>query len=333
MPFLQPASSVSDKVDSVFLLIFALSVVFLVGITATMVYFVVRYSRRRNPEATNIEGHLGLEITWTVVPLLLFLAMFYFGWTSFCYMRSAPRDAMVVEVTGRQWSWSFKYPNGRVTPELYLALDRPVKLNLNSADVVHGFFIPAFRVKSDVVPGRTNYLWFSPTLLGSFDIECTVICGVSHTYMLSKAHVVTEDAFKAWYFGPDDAPPPAPAAGSAAPAKVRVSDGSQLAVETKPAGLLVLEAKGCLACHSLDGSVKVGPTFRNRFGSRDVVVRDGKEDQVTLDAQYFRRAVQEPSAEIVKGYPPVMPSLPLTKDELTAVMAYIRTLSSSDSGR
>jgi len=321
VPFLQPASSASSKVDDVFLFIFALSVVFLVGITATMVYFVLRYSRRRNPEATNIEGHTGLEITWTVVPLVLFLAMFYFGWTNFHYMRSAPRDAMVVETTGRQWSWSFRYPNGRVTQELYLALDRPVKLNLSSADVVHGFFVPAFRVKSDVVPGRTNYVWFQPTLLGSFDIECTVICGVDHSYMLSKVHVIPEQTFKAWYFGPNDAPPPVSPSGTPTPL---ASPGP---AEMKPAGLAILEAKGCLACHSLDGSVTVGPTFKRRLGSRDVVERGGEEHEIILDQAYYRRAIQEPSVEIVKGYPPVMPTMRLTEEELAPVIDYLRTLS------
>jgi len=323
VPFFQSASSASDKVDGVFLFIFALSVIVLVGVTATMVYFVVRYSRKRNPQPTNIEGHMGLEITWTVIPLVLFLVMFYFGWTNFHYMRSAPRDAMVIDVTGRQWAWSFKYPNGRLTEELYLALDRPVKLNLHSADVVHGFFVPAFRVKSDVVPGRTNTLWFEPTLLGTFDIECTVICGVNHSYMVSKVHVVPEERFKAWYFGPEDAPPPV-AAARPSPTKAEPQAGEEA---TMPRGLALLEDKGCLTCHSVDGSVAVGPTFKGRFGGRDVVKRGDVETEVELDEAYYRRAIQKPEAEIVKGYPPVMPEMPLSDDDLTAVIDYVRTLS------
>jgi cytochrome c oxidase subunit 2 len=256
--------------------------------------------------------------------------MFYYGWTSFRYMRSAPRDAMVVEATGRQWSWSFKYPSGRVTQELYLALDRPVKINLKSADVIHGFFIPAFRVKADAVPGRTTYLWFEPKLLGSFDIECTVICGVDHSYMLSKAHVVQEQAFKSWYFGPEEAAPPvAPATGPlAAPGPTpRVGGTPQ-----RPRGLVLLEANGCTVCHSLDGSVTVGPTFAGRFGARDVVKRGAAEQAIVVDEPYLRRAIQQPSAEIVKGYPPTMPEMPLTEEELSAVIAYLRTLAPASSG-
>jgi cytochrome c oxidase subunit 2 len=319
VPFFQQASNINDKVDDVFLYIFALSLLFLVGLTATMVYFVVRYSRRRNPQATNIEGHTGLEITWTVIPLVLFLSMFYFGWTNFRYMRQAPRDALVVEVTGRQWSWSFKYPNGRVTPELYLALDRPVKLQLVSVDVVHGFFVPAFRVKEDVVPGKVNEVWFVPKLLGSFDVECTVICGVNHSYMLSKVRIVPEAAFKEWYFGPQEAPLPLPTTATTTPV-------TAVPAEAKPPAVALLEAKGCVACHSLDGSVTVGPTFKGRFGTREVVRCGETEREITIDESYYRRAIQDPQAEIVKGYPPAMPTTPLTEDELRVVVGFLKGL-------
>ena len=208
MIFSQPASSFSGRVDNVFLFTLVLSVVFLVGITATMIYFVWRYSRHRHPQPENVAENTALEITWTVIPTLLFLAMFLYGWTNYEYMRNAPRDAMVIDVTARQWSWSFKYPNGKVTPDLYLALGRPAKVLLRSADVVHGFYIPEFRVKQDVVPGVTNFAWFTPELLGTFDLECTVICGPGHAHMLAKVYVAPEAAFKQWYFGPPDAPPP-----------------------------------------------------------------------------------------------------------------------------
>jgi cytochrome c oxidase subunit 2 len=317
MGLFDATSNINDKVDGVFVFIFVLSVIFLVGITATMIAFVIRYNRRRHPHPVNIEGNTTLEITWTVIPLVLFLGMFFYGWTNFEYMRNAPRDAMVIEVNARQWSWSFKYPNGRVTPDLYLALDRPVKLLLHSADVIHGFYIPAFRVKSDVVPGKTNYLWFAPQLLGAYDEECTVICGVNHAHMLAKEHVVSEAAFKDWYFGPDDGPLPTQAAALPTPARV---------APEKPRALALLEAKACLACHSLDGSAGVGPTFKGRFGTRDVLRRGQVERTVTLDEAYYRRAIRQPQAEILKGYPPVMPTADCTDDELTALLAYLRAL-------
>jgi cytochrome c oxidase subunit II len=170
MDWLKQASTSAQKSDAVFFLVFWLSVAFLVLITATMVFFVVRYSRKRHPKAEQIEGHVGLEIVWTVVPLVIFLAIFYYGWTNFEYMRNAPRDAMLLKVTARQWAWSFEYPNGRQTSVLYAPLGRPMRLEVRSADVVHGFFVPAFRLKVDAVPGRPATTWFEATRLGAFDI-------------------------------------------------------------------------------------------------------------------------------------------------------------------
>jgi cytochrome c oxidase subunit 2 len=320
MPFLTPPSSIADRVDSVFLFIFILSVLFLVFITFLMIYFAIRYSRERNPKAEDIEGHTGLEIAWTVIPLVLFLIMFYFGWTNFEYMRNPPRDAMVIEATGRQWAWSFKYPDGKQTDEMYVALNRPVKVELRSADVLHGFYISAFRVKADVVPGKTNFLWFTPDLVGSFDIQCTVICGVHHTYMLSKVHVLPEEDFKAWYFGDEKAPQPGQALAAVVPAS-----------EPEPArgedtALAALQSGNCLVCHSLDGTEKVGPTFKGLFGSKRTVVADGEETEVLADEVYLTRSIREPAAEVVKGYPPAMPPGMLTDQELKRVLAYMKTL-------
>jgi len=339
MPFWTPSVSISERVDSVFLLAFVLAVAALIVITFLMVYFVVRYSRKRNPEATDVEGHPWLEIGWTVITLVLFLVIFYYGWTNFRYMRNPPRDAMVVEVTARQWAWSFKYPNGRQTEEMYVALDRPVKVELHSQDVLHGFYIPAFRVKADVVPGKTNFLWFMPTLLGTFDVQCTVMCGLHHSYMLSKVHVLTEEDFKAWYFGGEASAKAGQAAADAASGSpvpgvmrgVALASGSgappaAVPVPVASAGLAVLQARDCLVCHSADGAVSVGPTFKGIFGRKEIVVVDGEEEELVVDEAYLQRAIQEPNAEIVKGYPPAMPPVRLTDQELEEVIAYLKTL-------
>lgn len=316
MPILPQASSAAGRVDAVFFFILVLCVAFLALITTALIYFVIRYNRKRHPKAKDIGGNIWLETTWTVVPLLLFLAMFVYGWTNFSYMRQAPRDAMVIEATGRQWAWSFRYPNGKQSSELILALDRPVKLELRSQDVLHGFFIPAFRIKEDVVPGKDNYTWFSPTQLGSFDIECTVICGVSHANMLAKAVVVPVSEFEGWYFGDDSAPPPW---------RKEIASSEKTAAD-HPA-LAIMDRRFCLACHSIDGKAMVGPSFKGAYGiPRIVLDADGAERVTTVDDAYLLRAIQDPGAETVKGYPPAMPKAPLPASELHQVVEYIKML-------
>lgn len=316
MPFASPASDVAGKVDAVFLYILALSVVFFIGITFVMVYFVFKYNRKRHPKGEDIEGNTWLEVVWTVTPTVLFLTMFYYGWTNYGYMRNAPRDAMEITVNGRQWAWSFTYPNGRQTTELALALGKPVKLNLHSADVIHGFFIPAFRIKEDVVPGKQNYTWFTPSQLGTFDIECTVICGVNHANMLSKAVVVPVSDFEVWYFGDASAP---------FPGQKRQVQTASAAEPAEPAFAL-LKLKDCLTCHSLDGSVMVGPTFKGLYGRKETVSAEGKEREITVDDARIAVAIQNPMLEIVKGYPPAMPAIALTDAELKQVVAYLKSL-------
>jgi len=316
MDWLQQASTSAQKSDAVFFAVFGISVVFLFLITALMIYFVVRYSRKRHPQAAQIEGHTGLEIVWTVVPLVIFLAIFYYGWTNFEYMRQAPDDSLVVKVNARQWSWAFEYPNGKQTKVLFAPIGRPMKLELRSSDVVHGFFIPSFRLKIDAVPSRANTTWFQATQLGSFDIECTVICGVDHSLMLSKVVVVPEAEFKTWYFGGEDAPEPGQALRAAA----------HPPATDEPMGLQVMRAKGCLACHSVDGKPMVGPTLKGHFGQKVDILVAGKAVRETVTEGHLRTAILKPRDEILKGYPPAMPTVALTAGELTTVVAYLKTL-------
>lgn len=321
MGWMIQASTSAQRADSVFLFVFALSVAFLVGITAVMIYFVIRYSKKRHPKAEQIEGNTLLEIVWTAVPLILFLTIFYYGWTNYSYMSNAPRDAMVVKVLGRQWNWAFQYPNGKQTTLLYAALGKPMKLEIRSADVIHGFYVPAFRLKMDAVPGRVNTTWFEPTQVGAYDIECTVICGVSHSLMLSKVVIVPEEKFKAWYFGDENAPEPG-GEFLAEQAKPEQSGGGS----AEPPGLVVLKAKNCLSCHSIDGKPMVGPTFKGLYGSEETLVADGGERKAKVDEAFLEKAIQEPMADRVKGYPPTMPPNPLTPKELVEVFDYMRSL-------
>jgi cytochrome c oxidase subunit 2 len=320
MPIIPEASGAAGRVDSVFLFIFALSAVFLVLITSAIIYFVVKYSKKRHPKAEDIEGNAWIEFAWTAIPTIIFLAMFFYGWTNFRYMREVPRDAMVIDVTGRQWAWSFQYPNAKRTTELVLAEGKPVKLQLHSLDVIHGFFIPAFRIKEDVVPGKDNYTWFVPTQLGSFDIECTVICGVSHANMLAKAVVVPVSDFEKWYFGDENTPLPGQVKAPAAVKQVSSNPVSDPAID-------ILNQRYCVSCHSIDGTAMVGPTFKGLYGKRETVTTlKGREHEVLVDEDYLARAIQDPAAETAKGYPSAMPKNPLSDAELKQVVAFIKNL-------
>jgi cytochrome c oxidase subunit 2 len=317
MPIIPQASSAAGRVDSVFFFIFVLCAASLVLITGAIIYFAVRYNKKRHPKAKDIEGNVWIEMVWTVVPTVLFLAMFYFGWTNFSYMRDVPREAMVIQATGRQWAWDFKYPNGKRTSSLILAADKPVKLELQSLDVIHGFYIPAFRIKQDVVPGKRNFTWFVPTQLGSFDIECTVICGVSHANMLAKAVVVPVPDFETWYFGGEDAP---------LPGAIKASRTGSVVAAVNP-GLDIMIKKFCPTCHSIDGTAMVGPTLKGLYGKKQIVLDSaGKEREISVDEAYLAQAINDPGFNIVKGYPPVMPNAPLADPELKQVIEFIRTL-------
>ena len=317
MDWINQAALSAQKSDAVFFYVFGLSVVFLIFITTLMIYFVVRYSKKRHPKAEQIEGHVGLEIAWTAIPLVLFLSIFYYGWTNYEYMRLAPRDAMVIKVTARQWSWSFEYPNGKQSKVLFAPIGKPMKMEVRSTDMVHGFFIPSFRLKIDAVPARTNTTWFQATKVGSYDIECTVICGVDHSLMLSKVIVVPEEEFKAWYFGGEDAPEPGKS--------IRASEAHP-DLKDLPQGLAVLTAKGCLACHSVDGKPKVGPTLKALYGREEQVLVAGVARTITVDDAYLRRSITNPMDQVVRGYPPAMPKTQLTGQELNEVVRYIKTL-------
>ncbi len=296
----------TQTVDSVFLFIVAISVALLAGIVVTMIYFVLRYSRERNPEPENIEGNLLLEIVWVIIPLVIVLAMSFYGWKGFRFMRTVPANALPVKAYGVMWQWSFEYENGRTTDRLIVPSGRPVKLIITSRDVLHSLFIPAFRIKEDAVPGMLTHLWFLPDSVGEFDLFCSEYCGTGHSSMITKVQVVPAEEFRKWYLeGPEK------------------KTGE---VEEDGAGLL--QKKGCLACHSIDGTKKIGPTFKGLFGSRLVVVIAGKEHEIIADEEYLRRAVMDPEADIVKGFPPVMPPQKdsVSRDELSSIIEYIKGL-------
>ena len=300
--------SITETVDKVFIYIIGISIVLLVLITLTMVFFVIRYSRKRNPTPSDISGNLKLEITWTVLPTLLVLAMFYWGYEGFLLMRNVPKDAMTVRVTGRMWEWSFEYDNGRRAKELFVPAGKPIKLLLKSADVLHSFYIPSFRVKEDVIPGRETYLWFKPEQFGQAVIYCAEYCGQRHAYMMSKVIIMPPDKFAEWY-------------GSG-----KAQDGAR-GLSLQERALTVMRDFGCTGCHSTDGSAGDGPTFRGLLGKTRTIKVGGKTRDIVADEAYIRSSVRDPGREIVKGWENMMPQDDkITDAQIQDIIDYIKTL-------
>jgi cytochrome c oxidase subunit 2 len=299
------ASSFVEGVDFTFALIFGISLFFLVGITVVMIYFVVKYHHKKNPKATDIEGNFSLEVLWTVIPTILVMVMFYFGWSGYKQMRIVPKDAIVVEATGRMWSWSFKYENGKVSDTLVVPINKAVKLDLMSDDVIHSLFIPAFRVKEDLIPGDTNYLWFEAREIGSYHILCAEYCGDRHAYMVSKVDVLPMDMYEEWY-------------------NTKIDTSNKLLM-----GENLLKSNACLSCHSIDGSRLVGPSFKGFFDGEAEVIENGEEKTVEKDIEYFKNSVTDPDMQVVKGFNAgMMVPYPdkFTEEDYSNMIEYIKSL-------
>lgn len=305
--------NLSNPADSVFAVVLGISLFFLVLNTAAMIYFVIRYSRRRNPLPEDVHENMTIEVIWTVVPTILVLIIFFIGWKGFTYMRTAPADAMPVKVIARQWSWQFTYANGKEDSVLRVPKGRAVKLALTSADVVHSLFIPAYRIKEDCVPGRETHLWFQPDTPGSYDLFCTEYCGIEHSSMITKVEVLEQGDFDKWYQG---APAPVPS-----PAKAAMGKGS-------PEGARLLQTKGCLACHTTDGTPKIGPTFKGLMGKKEAVISEGKEREITVDEAFIKQKILRPELSRIKGFPPIMPSQQgqVSEKDISRIVEYLKEL-------
>ena len=277
-------SNFSGGVDTAFAVILGISLFFLVGITAVIIYFIVKYNRKRNPVASEIEGSTRLEIIWTVIPLILVMFMFWIGWHSYIPERKIPGDAMKVKVTAQMWSWRFEYENGKIADTLYVPVNKSVALYMVSVDVIHSLYIPAFRIKEDVVPGKDNSMWFKALLPGSYDLFCAEYCGLRHSYMGTMVKAVDQATFNKWY--------------GSGPAKL---DSAAAAVPGAE-GRMIVEQKACIACHSVNGTKIVGPSYKDIFGHKVTVITDGKEREVMVDEAYIRKSILEPEADVVKGF-------------------------------
>jgi cytochrome c oxidase subunit II len=299
MIFLGPANT-TGRVDSAFIVIVAMCVALLAIVTFFMVFFLIKYNRKNHPHHEEVKESLALEIIWTIVPTILVLLMFYFGWVNFDYIRNPPHGAMTVNVIARQWSWLFEYEDGKQSDVLRVPMGRPVKLILTSQDVIHSLFIPAFRIKEDCVPGMKTHLWFNANEVGTYDIFCTEYCGVGHSHMISKVIVMPTSEFESWY---------------------QVRQATQ-----KNKGYELLKLKGCLGCHTIDDTKKIGPSFKDIFGGTETVSTKGKERQIIVDEKYLKISILQPGADIVKGYPKIMPTIQMSDEELEAIVDYIESL-------
>ncbi len=276
-----------------------------------MLYFVFKYNRKKNKVAEHIEGNTKLEIIWTIIPTLLALGMFYFGWAGWHPMKNPPKDGITITTIARMWNFSYLYENGKQSAELVVPVGMPVKLKLISVDVLHSVFIPAFRVKEDIIPGREKIMWFIPQKAGVYDLYCAEYCGLQHSYMSSDLRAIPQEEFDKWY-----------------------TDTTALAStvdESVPgaAGFVIMKTQGCNACHSSDGSKIIGPSYLGLWGKQHIVVRDGQDVLVTVDSAYIRKSIYEPNAEIVKGYQKgLMQSYDkvISEDDISKIIDYLKTL-------
>lgn len=302
------ASTFVQGVDTAFVVILGISLFFLVGITAVMIWFVIRYNRKRNPRPKDVKDNTKLEIIWTVIPTILVLVMFWYGWIGYTPMRNIPPGALTIKATGRMWSWDFEYENGKRSEILVVPQGKPVKLELYSPDVLHSLYIPAFRIKEDVVPGINNVMWFQSDKLGEYDIFCAEYCGVRHAYMLSKVVVKPEAEYIEWYNSQPDS-----------------TD-----VELVSVGFQVLQRNACFSCHSRDGSKLVGPSFKNLWmAPRTVRDEKGKKRDIVADEDYIRSSIYDPNKDIVEGYNKglmISYKETINEEEMKEVINYLREL-------
>jgi cytochrome c oxidase subunit 2 len=300
----QPLITTTESVDKAFYVIFGISGVALLGITVAMVYLVWRYNRKRYPVPISQKDHnVWLEVTWTVIPSILVMLMFWYGWEGYLSLRRVPDNAIPVQANARMWSWLFTYENGKTSDKLYVPVGQPVNVRLKSEDVLHAFYVPAFRIKRDCVPGMETYAWFVAEEPGSYDLFCAEYCGVAHADMITTVEAVPAAEFAGWL-----AEKPSAAA----------------------AGKGLLQKHGCLGCHSLDGSPMVGPTFQGIGGREVTVVSNGETRTITCDRDYLERAILDPNADIVEGYPPAMPPYAgrIPDEDMTGILDYLVSLKS-----
>ncbi len=318
--------------DALYHFLMGLSTFFFILVVGGMIYFIIKYRHRPGIKTKYFTHSTALEVVTVGIPTLLLMGIFTWGYAIYHEMRQAPGDAYEIHVIGKQWLWQFQYDNGRSTVgELYVPLNRPVKLIMTSQDVIHDFFIPSFRIKQDVVPGMYTTLWFEATVPGKHQVFCSMYCGTAHSSMLAKLIVLNDQQWKDWNDGkklgpiPDAGEELAPQLASATPEETLEQKPGVKTISLVEQGKALTELKGCVACHTADGTPKVGPTFKGVYGSK-VPLSDGSV--VLADDNYIRESIEKPAAKIVKGFNPIMPTFKglVSESEMNALIAYIKSL-------
>jgi len=301
----EQASTVAPGVDAQFLFILWVCIAMFGLVTALVTVFSIKYRGKPGQAALKAPAHsTALEMTWTVLPTIVVMVIFYFGFRGYMDMTAPPANAYEIQVMGSKWRWEFTYPNGHTDSVLHVPHDRPVRLILQSQDVLHSVFIPAFRVKKDAVPGRYNYMWFQATRLGTFDLFCAEYCGTQHSKMITTVEVQEPTVFARW-----------------------LEDAANFVDRMPPAeaGALLYKQRGCAQCHSIDGARLTGPSFKGLFDSSHTLT-DGSTVQV--EENYIRESILAPGAKVTAGFDNVMPTYQgrMKDNEITAIIEYIKTL-------
>lgn len=294
------SSTFAEDTDYAFYFVTWVNVIFFVIVVAPMIYFAFRYKRKSETERTSpVDHNLTIEVVWTAIPTVLLIYLFWVGMKGWVSMQVPPNETYDIQVTGQMFNWTFTYPNGAVTTELYVPKGKPVKLIMSSKDVIHSFYVPEFRIKQDVVPGLYTTMWFEATRAMESAVECAEYCGDGHSKMLTKVFVLEQADFdKAAMndFLPDLAP---------------VDLGKKRFQSL------------CSSCHSLDGSKIQGPSFKGLFGRQETMASGAT---VTVDENYIRESILEPQKQIVQGYPPSMPTFQgvLKDKDIEGIIAFLK---------
>ncbi len=296
-------SDLAIQVDKLYGFLLGASFISCVLVIGGLIYFALKYRRRTDQDKTAYITHNNtLEFLWSFIPFVIFMIVFVWGWIIFNEMRHAPEHSLEIHVVGKKWSWDFIYKNGsKSSNDLYVPVGTPIKLIMTSTDVIHSFYIPAMRIKQDVVPGRYTSMWFQPKYEGDFQVFCAEYCGTGHSAMLAKIHVLSREEYENW-----------------------LQNDPYKGLSLAEVGKKIYESK-CQVCHNLTAEKKVGPGFLGVFGKLRQFT-DGTS--VTADENYIRQSVLTPNAKIVSGFVPAMPTFAgqVSEQELMGIVEFLKSV-------